>query len=435
LAVRLALSFNSSTTEVQEIEKQQVEKHLRVCMLVHDGFERVVTIAPSEPLVAEAARNLMSASKYATDMPSSLLKILEIPGMDKGERGELAAEVILLKAYDSAYTSTVNQPSTTRTTRSSASSPVVDANQSRAVKLLTFIEHLLHTGSTTPLKPSSFFPTKMRIQGDGKASFNKTFSNSWIYFNHFVKLDEGAVINREFLWRLILRGAVVACANNQRGTDFVLPFLLDGTSITPENVSAIIIQVKNDGTYTKKPKLYLFDAMNPFWLGIFTKADRRPPPIIRMVFALASSESSVSFITAKDRATIYSQQVKQKPQVKIAEQEAKNPSPAYTTFDIWCAKACHATFKAIETNEEANYANLLKIKKVFPKAYEAGAENDDLRQNLRKQMNPGTATHIEHWRYLSGDIAVKGKIQAEDYDYENDDMDVDEEAEVMEKAY
>jgi len=231
---------------------------------------------------------------------------------------------------------------------------------------------------------------------------------------------------REFLWRLILRGAGIICADNQRGTDLVLPILLKGKVIERTKVSVIIIQVKNDGTYTIRPKLYLFDAMNPFWLRIFTQGDVRPPPIIRMVFALSSSEPSVSFIAVEQRALIYNREVKEKLQVKIAEQEAKKPSPSYTAFDIWCAKASHATFKVIKPTEEANYANLLKIKKVFPEAYEAGAGNDVHRQNLRKQMNPGTATDIEHWRYLSGkNIPTEVKIQAADYDYENDEMDVD----------
>ena len=130
--VLLALQSNSSSTEVQEIEKQQVE-HLRVCMLISEGFERVVTIAPSEPLVTEAARKLMLRGKYELDMPSSLSKILEILVWIKGTEA-IVVGAILLTTHDSAFASTVAKARTKRaiSTKSSTSSPLIDLEQTRA---------------------------------------------------------------------------------------------------------------------------------------------------------------------------------------------------------------------------------------------------------------------------------------------------------------
>ena len=59
MAVRLALEFNATTLVSQIKEKEQVEKYMRVCLLVNEGFETAVTIAPSEPLLAEGAFLIM----------------------------------------------------------------------------------------------------------------------------------------------------------------------------------------------------------------------------------------------------------------------------------------------------------------------------------------------------------------------------------------
>jgi len=88
--------------KIRARELEQVEKYMRVCLLVHDGFETGVTISPSEPILAEAARRLM-IEPAAFDVPRSLLQQLEKPGLDKGNRGELIAELLLILASDAAF--------------------------------------------------------------------------------------------------------------------------------------------------------------------------------------------------------------------------------------------------------------------------------------------------------------------------------------------
>ena len=112
----------------------------------------------------------MLGGKYELDMPSLLLKILKIPGMDKGDRGELVAEVILLKAYDSAFTRTVAQAKTKPaiSTRSSTSSSLVDSEQTRAVKLLTYgqleVENTLETNLVPSYKSADSNRRKIVVQ-------------------------------------------------------------------------------------------------------------------------------------------------------------------------------------------------------------------------------------------------------------------------------
>jgi hypothetical protein len=80
--------------ETRARELEQVEKYMRICIAVHEGFKMAVTISPSELLLSEASRFLMA--KYGSfDVPCFLLEQLEKPGLDEGDQGELVAELIL----------------------------------------------------------------------------------------------------------------------------------------------------------------------------------------------------------------------------------------------------------------------------------------------------------------------------------------------------
>jgi hypothetical protein len=160
MAVRLALEFDSSTLESQQRERLQVAKHMRICIKVNDGFETIVSVAPSEPILAEGARLLMSNPKF--DLPKSLLRELQIPGLDKGNRGELVTLVLLLLACDKAVTNT--------------------KTNTRAASVHEFFKNLLNSDDYAELlgaRPS-------RQKNESVATFRETFSKSKIFFNHFI---------------------------------------------------------------------------------------------------------------------------------------------------------------------------------------------------------------------------------------------------------
>jgi hypothetical protein len=205
--------------------------------------------------------------RKAFDLPRALLSELERPGLDKGDRGELICLVLLLIARDVA----------------------VQENDSAAIEILLFMRKLL-ASKWSPIVCDSK-PARCRTSADGQRSFSEAFTGSKMYFNHFIKVHDFKVINRAFLWLLIARGTAVLCANNQGGIDMLLPFLYFDNKLGRDNVSGIFIQVKNDRNFSSTPNLFLFDAMNPYFLCFFDMDEQKPVPIIRMVFALAAEDS------------------------------------------------------------------------------------------------------------------------------------------------
>ena len=242
------------------------------------------------------------------------------------------------------------------------------------------------------------------MDGDSKPTFKETSADSKIYFNHFIKIHDPRVVNRKYLWMLIARGAAVFCANNQVGVDIVIPFTFYDAELGRRNVSAILIQVKNDRKFSTTPRRSLFEGMDPFFVGVFDHSDDKPLPVIRMVFALSSAKSGVTIM--EPQKTKY---------LRIAK--AKKSLP-YTSYDIWCAGAFAKTFAVINKSEEQVYEQLLKVYNPYPESYEStlGLAEQEAR---RRSMTPGSMVNANHWKAFGGaeEGADEEVDETDEYDY------------------
>jgi len=352
ISVRMPLEFNLRS---RDMEKTLVERHLRVCLHVDPQFETAITIAPSEPLLAEASSLIMSNPAF--DLPSCLLKELENRGLDKGNRGELIGMALCIMARDAA----------------------VKELEDRVIPVSKFIQELV--ASSDQILNSK--PVCARTAQEAQLTFENTFCHSNIFFNHFVKFRDRGVINQQYLWRLIARGAAGLCADFQFGIDIVIPFLFRDRRLCRVNVSALFIQCKNDGSFQSIPRQYLFDMMNPYDIQFFDEKETDPVPVIRMVFALASPDAKVVVLKCPGRT---------QPS-REGSYKAKFLADKYTSFDIWCAKASNKTFRPVK--EEDIFQKLLLRFRIFPDVYEEKMTKG--LRNATRSMNPGTAVHPAHY--------------------------------------
>ena len=397
MSVRFALEFNAQTTEGHAREMEQVEKHMRVCILIHKGFETAVTISPSEPLLAEAARQYMTTHSSRFNTAASLLEHLTTMGLDKGDRGELVAQVILILVADKAcekHLATAGEQLSTLTA-GSQHQPVLHIptvpTVPRAFSVELFIKALFAEQWHDDILRS--LPAKWRTKTESNREFRTTFKDTRIYFTHFIKLDDPEVVNREFLWRLAIRGCVALCANCQCGIDIIAPLVFGTETLGRSNISALLMQVKNDKTFKAQPNTTVLDLMNPYLVRFFDMDEKKPLPIIRMVFALGSPTAAVEVIP---------QYVERFPRkAKTATRKVVSMSPRYTSYDIWCAKASSETFRVIEIEDEQNYALLLKTDKVFPQSYRSEFGVEEV-ESIRRSMNPGTSINRAHWASFCG---------------------------------
>ncbi|KAF8917645.1 hypothetical protein CPB85DRAFT_1285026 [Mucidula mucida] len=383
LAVRLGLDFRAASSQGAEAQRVQVERHMRIALFASASDLRMVTTSSSEPLLAEASCITMRASKDWT-AADSLRKHFRSSEISLGDRGEFAVALLALLARDAAVAQNSNAVQETTTLQQ-------DGAQ-RVITVTGFLKALLETSDGELVAQP---PTSYRESDTAFHSLEDTFEDGKIWFNHFVRVDDYDVINQEFLWRLISRGAAVICATNQRGIDLLIPILI-GDVLRKESVTAILIQVKNDKSYTEKPARWLFDAMDPFRVGLFSKGVV-PLPVIRMVFAVASKESAVNYL---QRGYI--------PRLQETVPGRAVPAPglktSFTAYDIWCSGITSRTFRAISPDQDVIYEDILLRARSLANPYtpmEKPSVFEKERGDMRRAMNPGVAALSQHHqRYI-----------------------------------
>jgi hypothetical protein len=352
LSVRFALEFCMDGT-ARNVAYAQVERHMRLCVAATTGFEKVVTVAGSEPLLAEAAYELIKGTQ--TNAVHHLAHHSDLSCIDRGRRGELVAALIIMHAGDVAR-----------------GASLVDR---RWVTVVKFMKALLPPSDYDTLRNSG--PTFWRAQED--RPFEETFQGYGMWFNHVIKVEESEMISASNLWKFVTRGAMVMCSNNQEGIDILLPVCDTKRTLSRHSVTAILIQVKNAKRYKKDIDKTLFDGMDPLNLGIFSKNPPNAPldtdipkPVIRLVFALASPEAGVVF---RQRA------------------ERRNHPDTFTTFDIWLAGLSASTFRQVG-EDLASYQILLERSLRPHDAFElkddpsVGDKARKLRRPRRQRMAP-----------------------------------------------
>ena len=217
---------------------------------------------------------------------------------------------------------------------------------------------------------SESFPTFHR--GGQKQEIATTFKDYGIWFNHLIKVEKNKMFSANHLWKFITRGALIMCSDNQQGVDIVIPICHTDQALSRHAVTAILVQVKIDEKYTLKVDKELFDNMDPIKLGLFPPSVD-PKPVIRIVFALASTDVGVDF-----------------PQERGPERHHED---RFTAFDVWCAGLSKDTFKHLD-DDLASYQFLLERSLRAHGAFELlddpklDEETRRLRGSLRRRMAP-----------------------------------------------
>ncbi|KAL0958082.1 hypothetical protein HGRIS_000258 [Hohenbuehelia grisea] len=354
LAFRIPLEFATTVYNSVDTETEQIEAHLRVCLKAHPNHQTMISVAPSEPFLSEAA--YLATHRCKIDLTSVFREQTAGFCVSAGDRGEYLAMLLLTLARDA----TVGAPKS-------------DGRPSSRVFLLRdfLTKHLLKP-------PPSLKSTNKVLQ-----QLANEFSTARMHFNHYIRLHERKAIDRECLLLHMGRGAAIMCAPGQPAVDLIHPFLLgksDGDRILPSNAGYILIQVKNDERYGANVHTRLFESMDPYDIGVL-QPDDKPAPLIRIVFALASRTSS---ITAVRHA----------------------PSPKYDAprYDIWVAGLSTEYLHPIQdANREDTWEAILNASHGWHGIYlddDVSPATSGQKYNIsyiRQTANPGTALDEWHW--------------------------------------
>ena len=280
ISVRLMLDFEPRRIATMDTEGLMVAGHLRVANVIPSHREYMFSSTPSEPIVAEAAAQVL----HGQNMIELLFNHVKDGLIEKGQRGELAARLLLTLAHDAALNMmTVEQRSYQGQIEHLFTTPV---------PLLTFLSALFTQpymkdiiGGTPENQPSG--PT-----------FEESFKDAYIMFTHFGKAADDWCISDEFAFMALTRNMAIACRERMKFVDLCIPIHFGKDKrLSRHNTSAILISIKD----RQKAMGYIDTHIDVSEMKFFTD-EIRQRPVIKLILQLGV-QSAGRFIPIKRTET------------------------------------------------------------------------------------------------------------------------------------
>jgi len=285
VSTRLLLDFEPARFSARRTEEELVASHMRIAFSVPQHREFMRTGTPSEPILAEAAAQIMNMPGF--DTLAILNQYLEDGLAPKGERGELVGRVLDILAIDSVIT-TEHQPS----------SSTDEIKYSKPISVISYLTHLfpddVHRDilDSTPSNPRNIASQWRTIK------LRDAFKDAYIHVTHYAKAGDNSVLEGKHLWAHWARGIAFQLMPGTDLSDRMLPIhwtalprVEDGMDTEGDNpelklsrdtCSAILHQDKNDPSKS----ISQVRSQNPEKLGMFGgQIDKKPIIAITNLYA------------------------------------------------------------------------------------------------------------------------------------------------------
>lgn len=237
LNIRIQLSSTACRELPLSEEEKQIASHLRTVFCIPNHREYIYSGHPSEPLVAEAAAQLIRIPENIRDVLQGLAHILKAyTEGEKGSRGELFSRLLLTAAHDRAAL---------EQWKANTDTPL---QFTRPIKVIDFLKALISEEYHTAV-----LECLPEIHQAQDILLKDAFKNAYISFTHFIKAEDNSVTNTSIAWQALVRSVAIQCCKTQENIDIVIPIVFssegpDKAMLEENNVSAILIQVKNRKT-------------------------------------------------------------------------------------------------------------------------------------------------------------------------------------------
>jgi hypothetical protein len=277
LSVRLMLDFEPRRISATENENLMVAGHLRVANVIPSHREYIISSTPSEPIVAEAAAQVLQDQNLIRLLFNNVRHGL----IEKGQRGELVARLLLTLAHDAA----VRKMDIKRRSNQGQ----IGRLFTTPIPLLAFLSALFaeqHMDSILNSRPDN--------QPSGP-TFKQSFEDAYVMFTHFGKAADDWCISDTFAFMALCRNMAISCRERMKFADLCIPihFGLE-TTLSRNSTSAIFVSIKDkekamgyNRTHIDVNKMKFFTGVDKNWpvinlvLQLGVQADGQYMPIMR----------------------------------------------------------------------------------------------------------------------------------------------------------
>lgn len=374
---------------------------MRIAYTVPKHREYMYSGSPSEPVLAEAAAQAMSSMLNVVEPLASYVRNGLI---QKGERGELVARLLLTLAHDHACEKLASKK------EESSQFP----KYSQPVSVEAFLRELLSKDFIDDILNST-----PENDSRSRTSLRTAFEGATIRFSHFAKAGDKSGTTSAVAAAAYIRGLAFQLTNCQPFIDIMIPIHFTNTprgsnTLVPEAMSAIFISVKNRvqamyhsvdekqlGFFTAggntQTRPYIVIVMN---LGTSPPVSE-PPQLVKQAHHSAPSTQQKK-PTTKPRPSYVAGGGTPPPQGPLTRSQAKakviHPYPRYWINITGCSST---VYNVVKDSERANYAELLGTSNVET---EYPFESEGAIEGLRRLKPDFKVSSYDHWVRLDDRI-------------------------------
>ncbi|KAK0209353.1 hypothetical protein IW262DRAFT_1417798 [Armillaria fumosa] len=274
VGIRVMIDFAPRREKARRLQEEMVTGHMRIAFSIPSHREYMNSGHPSEPILAEAAA--ISIYEENVKMIRVISDLLQNDLINKGERGELVARLLLTLAWDKAIQTLMlaEQSPIPRVSHAGG-----HAAYSRPIHLIQFLTALLrpeYLEQVLQSTPDNRF---------GGKTFGEVFEHAYVHFTHFGRSGSSDAINSASSLAAFIRGMAFQCCSGHPVIDILIPVLIipkdvatqpnfnvDELTLDKFHRSCIMISVKDKGNAERKNYTISAESLE-FWVDQDTDTD------------------------------------------------------------------------------------------------------------------------------------------------------------------
>jgi hypothetical protein len=264
LSARLLLDLSPASSIARKYEEEQIRSHMRTLYSVSKDLESMVSGSSSEPVIAEAAAQLMHSNVQGDTKPymdtwDLVVQYVERGLLPQGTVGELLGRVLSIFAMDCA----IEGVPVTR-----------DLKYQTPVKVTDYYRELLTDDAWECVRKSTPANRQSLTEESANMTFEEAFADAYLHFSHYGKANDETPLQDHYGWAAWLRGTAILSQLNQMRTDRALPMIFSPSNdkISARCTSMVLEQDKTSPT-EDPTTVAIQDAE---LLGVFTQGQKLP---------------------------------------------------------------------------------------------------------------------------------------------------------------
>ncbi|KAK0206002.1 hypothetical protein DFS33DRAFT_1381115 [Desarmillaria ectypa] len=234
LGISMQISPDYLSPAARKLEARLVESFMKIPFVVPQHREYMVAGYPSEPILVEAASQIMKNYHLEESAPAVLSEAQSESFLAKGERGELVGRSLIILAQRRAIQTLLRMKTPERDS-------ILFAH-AYPVPILLILDCMFHPEWQKTI-------LNARPVGDENGpTFREAFKDVYVNFSHFVQAGDHQVI--QHLPHMMLRFLIYSCSVNHASIDCITAMQLGVTDAAKHCVaSAPVIPESRDAVY------------------------------------------------------------------------------------------------------------------------------------------------------------------------------------------